>query len=222
MNCFVFVISIKYFLMICVPGIFLFLSNILETLTPTVIVYNRMITWFGPVVATGDRVLEASTVPQSQYSPSTLLSYSSFKVRKKEEEDEKGGINTVQAVPQVLQAGSARTAPREKWRTARSDYHQRFPSLKREILMGSDMNYTCTVTPRMTFLDGDGWYPYLFFLVANFLACFGSWYLQGLEKDLGDFRVLFVFMETLRFTLWKKVMVKGKRHTTHQSIHVRG
>lgn len=63
MNCFVFVISIKYFLMICVPGIFLFLSNILETLTPTVIVYNRMITWFGPVVATGDRVLEASTVP---------------------------------------------------------------------------------------------------------------------------------------------------------------
>lgn len=88
MNCFVFVISIKYFLIIRVPGIFLFLSHILETLIPTVKVYNRMITWFGPVVATGDRVLEASTVPQSsslsvQYSPSTLLSYSSFKVRKK-------------------------------------------------------------------------------------------------------------------------------------------
>lgn len=86
--CFVFVISIKYFLIRCVPGIFLFLSHIFETLTPTVKVYNRMITWFGPVVATGDRVLEASTVPQSsslsvQYSPSTLLSYSSFKVRKK-------------------------------------------------------------------------------------------------------------------------------------------
>lgn len=134
--CFVFVISIKYFLIRRAPGIFLFLSHILETLTPTVKVYNRVITWFGPVVATGDRVLEASTVPQSsslsvQYSPSTLLSYSSFKVRKKEEEDKKGGINTVQAVlPQALQAGSARTASREKQRTARSDYHQRFPSLK--------------------------------------------------------------------------------------------
>jgi len=48
---------------LCVSGIFFFLSHILETLTPTVKVYNQMITWFGPVVATGDRVLEASTVP---------------------------------------------------------------------------------------------------------------------------------------------------------------
>lgn len=89
---------------------------------------------------------------------------------------------------------------------------------EREILMGSDMSYAFTITPRMAFLGDGGRDPYLFFLGANVLACFDFWYLQGLGKDLGDFLVLFVFMETLRFTLWKKVMVKGKRHNTSKYL----
>lgn len=43
--------------------------------------------------------------------------------------------------------------------------------------MGSDIDYTCTITPSMACLGVGGRYPYLFFLGANFLACFGSGYL---------------------------------------------
>ncbi len=43
--------------------------------------------------------------------------------------------------------------------------------------MGSDMSYAFTITPRMAFLGDGGRDPYLFFLGANFLACFDFWYL---------------------------------------------
>lgn len=98
-------------------------------------------------------------------------------MRRKEEEDKKGGINTVQAVPKALQAESTRTAPRERGADGTLRLSSEISLSGREILMGSDMSYTCTITPRMAFLGGGGRCPYLFFLGANFLACFGSWYL---------------------------------------------
>lgn len=56
-------------------------------------------------------------------------------MRRKEEEDKKGGINTVQAVPKALQAGSTRTAPRERKGGGRhaQTIIRDFPQRKRDL-----------------------------------------------------------------------------------------
>ncbi len=54
-------------------------------------------------------------------------------MRRKEEEDKKGGINTVRAVPQALQAGSTRTAPIERGGRHAQTIIRDFPHRKRDL-----------------------------------------------------------------------------------------